>query len=267
MKYRILRWITEHESLSKLLLALPFCALFSCVLALQRAEWLSYLVLNVILLLISSIFVSIARSLCLNSTAHHFQALCDPEPTMREAEHQLATAKDNVYRMLLLINYYTMQSALGLYEKARDGLNAVNLDQSPTAPPYLKFVYYNNLSSVYDNLGQNEDAELHYQTAAQLYRTLKPKYQKVFRISMDLLHAQACIRNRTDLDRALQLLDRMSATNENQRVCRAFTRAQVLLLKNEPEQARVHLNYVIDHGNKLALVPEARELLKGTEQS
>lgn len=267
MKYRILRWITEHESLSMLLLALPFCALFSCVLALQRAEWLSYLVLNALLLLISSIFVSIARSLCLNSTVHHFHALCDPEPTMREAERQLAIAKDDVYRKLLLINYYTMQSALGLYEKARDGLNTVNLDQSPAIPPYLKFVYYNNLSSVYDNLGQNEDAERHYQTAAHFYRTLKPKYQKACRISMDLLHAQAYIRNRTDLDRALQLLDQMSATNENQRVGRAFTRAQVYLLQNRIDEARADLDFVIAHGNKLALVAEARELLKGTEQS
>lgn len=265
MKKPISHWITENDRVIFWLGLIP-CALASWRLYSDNTPIVGIFLINVVFLLGIASAIALLRAHLLNKAARRYQKECDPEIFLRECARQIPTQKPCEYKNLLLINYYTSQIMLGEYQKALDGLLSITLASPKKRPTAIHFAYCNNLADVYDMLGQVESANHWYREATEIYRSFSKSYQLGYLSVFTLLEAQNCIRNRIDLDRALQLLDRMSATNEYQRVCRAFTLAQVLLLKNEPEQARVHLNYVIDHGNKLALVSEARELLKGTEQ-
>jgi len=266
MKNRFLRWITDHEKSAWFLFSIPLCVSLSWLLVWLKVGYGGILILNVFILFATLYPVQSVRTRFLNDAIRQYQNLCDPDVFLQECKRQLVSAQGATLRTSLLINYYTAQSGLGQFKQAYDGLIALNLDQS-TYHPYFKFVYYNNLSDICENLGLTESAEDWYQKAIQTYEKMRPRFQKVVGGTKVLLEAQACIRNRTDLDRALQSLNGMNIRNLYTDVCRTITRAQVYLLQNRIEEARADLNYVIEHGNKLAMVSKAKELLKGIEQS
>lgn len=267
MKDRFLRWITEHE---KLLYFIGLLACALCTWSLYRCNVAPFgiLLADLILLLIPPFVIAGLRSGALNKAVLRYQKECDPEILLHECARQIPTMKASEYKNLLLLNYYTAQHMLGEHQKALDGLLSLDLGRSKKRPTGTNFAYCNNLSDVYDLLGQVESANHWYREAAEIYRALSKPEQVAYHSTMILLEAQNCIRNRTDLDRALQSINALPESQGAQGISRAITRAQVYLLQNRIDEARADLDFVIAHGNKLGYVALARELYKkGIEQS
>ena len=268
MKKPLSHWITEHEQLIAYAIGLPACVLISCGLYACRVGFFGVLLVALIILFVPFFAVALLRAHLLNKAVFRQAKECDPEVLLCECRRQLPTVKPGEYKNLLLLNYYTAQHMLGEHQKALDSLLSLDLGKVKKRPTSVNFAYCNNLSDIYDLLGQTEAANHWYREATEIYRALSKPEQVAYHSTMILLEAQNCIRNRTDLDRALQSINALPESQGAQGIGRAITRAQIYLLQNRIEEARADLDFVIAHGNKLGYVALARELYKkGIEQS
>ena len=198
----------------------------------------------------------------LNPTVHHMHNYCDPYPLLQESDTQLAYVKNQRNRQQIIVNRAAALIALGYNEEALASLEALNIDE-PYCLPLWRYIYYNNIASAALACGHREKAMVYRQKADQTATTItKPKEQALVRLTTNDWLTELCLLDGDYHGAATYLSYQAPPENTYQQVNRAYLIGCVEKGFGNLSVARIHLEFVVRNGNRLAVVDKARELLK-----
>ena len=257
------KWVAKNRILAWILMDL----LFGFALFVLIDKIIVFAVLMLVSILINYLVVesSVIR-LMLKPLVSYQEG--DPEPLLNTTAELLTYRLTDANRLTVAMNYCVALREHHRYEEALDLLLSVNVDRpSSGASPVIKFVYYNNLSDLYDLLGEDAPRDLYAQKALQIYNDLpdgraKKNYLPTFRVLSASLDYRA-----GEYDRALQTLLPLPEKPPVSRLEYSFLVAKVLLAAGQRAQATEYLNQIIENGRNLGVVRRARNLLSSLEQN
>lgn len=257
----IQRWIADHPGPSKLIMAVMitvFCFIFLDPNVFSFG--IRYLL--IFLMLFSGYtFIGTMPDKLMHEPLEKLEQQCDPYPFLEEMERQMKNVKDNFQGQLTKINYAMALVQTGQNQKALDTLEAINIDQHPTASPFAKFIYYNNLCDVMTRMERFGEANAWYEKARTTYEALpdnklKQKMDRTVQMNeIEYLYRDG------DYAAALRKLSRIPCNTQRSLMEAALLAARCNIGLEEYDKAREKLQYVINNGNKLHAAVTARELL------
>ena len=197
----------------------------------------------------------------LNPTVHHMHNYCDPYPLLQESDTQLAYVKNQRNRQQIIVNRAAALIALGQNADALATLEALNIDE-PYCLPLWRYCYYSNVASAALACGQREKAMVYRQKADQTAATItKPKEQALVRLTTNDWLAELCLLDGDYHGAATYLSYQAPPENTYQQVNRAYLIGCVEKGFGNLANARFQLEFVVQYGNRLAVVAKAQELL------
>ena len=126
--------------------------------------------------------------------------------------------------------------------------------------------YYGNLSDLCFDLGLYEKEKECYAKIEELYKQIPPKYQPKFNIFSVRHDEDQRFYENGEYEKALASLDAADAgKNLLTIISNKMLRVKYLLKLGRADEAKCELNFVIENGNKLYAVTEAKKLLSEIE--
>lgn len=187
---------------------------------------------------------------------------CDPYPLFLESEDQLGYIKNAGRRQLCMINRAAALSELARYTEAYESQCAIDINLVAGTTLEVKALYYVNLSSFALGVKKIEESISYHTKASQITGLLKnKKYKDLLFSSLRLISAEQAIES-GEYQTAIELIKSVEPKTKRQSVANAFLYGKIALAMNDKEGARANLLYVINNGNKLGCVNEARKLLE-----
>lgn len=257
------KWISEHKIIAFILYNLicwtPFL-LLALIVELRLIWWIVFVMF---ILIISAMFVNSTDKHTLNKAVKLQNEQCDPNPFLETVERQLSRVKSKSYRQLLLMNKAVALRDLGRFDEVFSILAGINIDQYNTTLPLTKIIYYNNLTDILILKGDFFQANIWHTKMMQMINDLKAneKQKKQLNEISILNHAELLIVD-NNFSEAENLISELPESISNrQRVSKCLLYAKLLMKQNKPDEAKQHLQFVIDYGNKLYDVVQAQEML------
>lgn len=190
------------------------------------------------------------------------EAGCDPYPLLEETEYMISKAKKGIPYFQVTLNYSIALMATGQYEKALSVLKDLDFNKIPTLPHHNMFVYYNNLCTACASNKQWEQMEIYRSKAEASYACIKKQaFKKKFSDSMSFYQILQLIQEKK-YDEAEKVLSSFIPKRGREAVMTAMTRTGIHIARGEVEQAKEQLQFIIENGNKLYVVTEARQMLE-----
>lgn len=187
---------------------------------------------------------------------------CDPYPFLHELQTQLSYGYAPGYEMMLRLNLATALYNTGSAQVALNVMKLIPIEKKGRTNRLMKAMYYNNLTTFSSQMGDTAGAEDAYEKFLELANgKAKKALEKHYPQLMPLAEADHLYRIgevRTALAKA------RTATEKTvmDRVTHAWFRAKCAIALEDYDTARRELNYVIAHGNKLAMVQDSWAMLK-----
>lgn len=258
----VYRFLYEHAGLCRFLL---FAVLFAMTVYLAGLSYISFLTIYIVDLVIwfaVGRFIAIAPAKLLEEPLHIMDQRCDPYPFLEECTRQLERSKPGSQQQLTQINQATALRMLGENHRVVQILEELNIDRFPDSTPFVKYVYYNNLSDVLFAQDRDAEAMIWHKKAMQIYRDLPTaQAEKFYGQSMHLSQAQVLLRQ-GEYEDALKKVTWMKCTTPRHLLNAAMIASRCHIALGEPEKAREKLEYIVKNGNKLHIVREATDLLE-----
>ncbi len=257
----VYRFLFEHSGLCRLLLFAVLAAVTVYLVTLAHISFLTIYLVDLMIWFFVGRFISLAPAKLVEEPLRIMDRDCDPYPFLEECSYQLERLKPGPQQQLTLINQATGLRMTGENYRVAEILENLNIDKFPGTTPFVKFVYYNNLSDVLFQLDRDTEAHIWHKKAMQIYGDLPPvQAEKFYGQSMLLSQAHALYHQGEYTD-ALKKVTWMKCDCPRHLMDAAFLAARCHIALEEPEKAREKLLYVIEHGNKLCYTREAEELL------
>lgn len=255
------KWIAKHKTLTWVLLSVAeILGYTSWLLELGWPKW-SIILVDVGLILLNYLFASTAPTQLQRKPLLALTKDGDPDPLLAITQELLTYRYPEAYRQTLLINYCVALRERGELEKMHGILQSINIDKSPQTPPWVKVVYYNNLSDACTLRGDDAQAQIWYEKMMQIYRDMpENRIKKSLENASLLAQAENSFRC-DDYSSALRLINTIKPEKLTEKMSVALLRAQIEIKQNNTEAARQSLHYVIAAGNKLYAVKLAQALL------
>ena len=190
------------------------------------------------------------------------EAGCDPYPLLEETEYMISKAKKGIPYFQVTLNYSIALMATGQYEKALSVLKDLDFNKIPTLPHHNMFVYYNNLCTACASNKQWEQMEIYRSKAEASYACIKKQaFKKKISESMSFYQIFPLIQEKK-YDEAEKALSSFIPKRGRESIMMAMTLTEIHIGRGETEQAKEQLHYIIENGNKLYVVTEARQILE-----
>ena len=260
---KLKRFLAIHRRFIRIFLAV-FISAFIIILYCINPD------ISVILLIFIDIVILIATNLLLYSC---FSSLftkpiaelnnkCDPYPLIEESEKHLNANYSAVERFVLLVNYSAALKASGQYDKALDALLSIDIEADAMKNfHHLKASYYYRLSEICAILNKDAQADFAYSKFTELVPQIKNEKLKKT-VEIEIAHAKVLEAYRKgEYQTVVELLEGSVDKVFSAQISSALTCAKAYMELGETEKAKEKLEYVIENGNKLNYVNEARELL------
>lgn len=256
------RWIADHAGLCRGILLLGLAAFIFYAATLEYISLLTIYFIGLFIWFLFGRFISLAASKVMEDPIALCDQECDPYPLL-EAIRQMMTKKQNgPQQQTVEINYAMALRLVGENYKCADILSKINIDRYPNTNIYSKFVYYNTLANVLFALDRDQEAHIWHRKSMQIYNDLpENKLKQQFAPEVQFSAAGA-LYQAGDYVTSLQKVAWISCKTKRQLLDAALLAAKCHIALEEPEKAREKLQYVIDNGNKLHIVEEARTLLE-----
>lgn len=187
---------------------------------------------------------------------------CDPNPLLQETEQLLSGSNTLRMEQMILINHCVALCNLGRYQQAYEILAEINLDRSTGMSPINKLVCCNNLADICTRMNKYDEANNWYAKMMQIYADL-PDNKWRRKLESLVLSAKADDLFRAGQYReAVELLDTIRAKCLCDEVSHALLYAKACLKLGDRETAGEKLRFVIEKGNRLYSVTEAKKLME-----
>ena len=215
----------------------------------------------IFIIIISWLLFSFYSSLFSKPIAE-FNNKCDPYPLIEESEKHLNAHYSVLDKFILLVNYSAALKASGQYQKALDILLSIDIEaDSMKKFQHLKAAYYYRLMELCEFLNKGAQADFAYSKFLELIPQIKKeKFKKSLEIEIVLGKVLDAYR-KGDYQTVVETLESSVLNVFSSQITSSLTCAKAYLKLGETEKAKEKLEYVIENGNKLHCVTEAREML------
>ena len=164
-------------------------------------------------------------------------------------------------KLSITINHCAALGECGQLQEAYDTLRTIAIDTVPYATNQLKMIYYNNLYSICNVLGDDDQADFWLSKALGFYDTMpENKFKKALANLYFGLMAEKHYRN-GNYDEAIKALDSREIKSLGSEIGNAYIRAQIAVKLGKTDEAKRLLEGIIAIGNKLYCVTLAKKLL------
>lgn len=257
---KIVRWVTRHYTLVNRMLTLLWVGL--AVAGVLIWNW--HMLLALLVYLAGTVVSSLLLFNCGERLRREPIAIanqqCDPYPLLVEMRTQLGYSLPPMQMLMTEINYALALGHTGAYEEAYQRLNSINIDH-PRISLSVRLVYYSNRADLCFMMGKYEETIRCHENAVQSFQNMKPgkakeKLRHVVESNYGMYHF--C---KEAYDEALRAMEGVQPEHLSSRISNALTSARILLAMGEKEKAREQLQFVVDNGNQMYHVTEARNLL------
>ena len=252
----LIHFILKHRNKSFVLISIILCVFVSLAFYFLKLPFWLTVIVNIILILTVYVFVTNCFLMLYKKPLAELNDNCDPYPILELTERVLTYDTPKELRNFYLIYYVSALSAVGEHQKALGVLNSVKIDEIPLQS--YKVVYYFNFMAILCRLRNYDEAKhLYPEFIKSLSETKNQKQQQSF---AGIAAFAEIIKSVCDeeYDKALQLLGNYKCENNRDKLSVAMYYAEVYLALNEKEKAKENLEYIIENGNKLYCVTEAR---------
>ncbi len=253
------RWVSKHKTAGFLLLALILCGLYTFVFISLQMPPLLILFLNLLLVVVAYLYSQGCYAQIVNKAIKTLNEQCDPYPLLEETATFLSHSNKEYHRQMLTINHCAALIEIGQFQKAYQLMSAINIDQCKEMVPLYKAVYYQNLFTICDELGQEEAAKIWLSKGNQLYSSIKPSAAKK-KLEVNIVLNN--VHYNKEYDQALESLQALPIPHLLAGVGIAMESARIYLAKGDLPKAKEALCFVVEKGNKLHIVEEAKTLLE-----
>ncbi len=256
------KWIARHRGASRVIALVIYAALLLSLYYLTDIIWLSIL-LSISFLFVLLTLISNAPIQALAASEATVNNECDPYPFLEEVSEALRYKLAPQAKQVMLINKAVASVWIGRRDEYCEMIRSINIDALVGTPPAVKYVYYLNLCNAYMLEGNYAAADAYYDKTAQLYSALKPKQKDALLFSYRFAECEHIYRQKqTALARELSEVLFVCAPNNKSKVELALFIAKLRIELGDEGAARERLQFVIDNGNRLYAVTEAKELLE-----
>ncbi len=220
-------------------------------------------VLSFLITIAFNLIANLIVHLCAKKKCIRFASSCNPTEYFEFIEILYNSCPKN---FIYTLDYCSMlvNSDSSNYQIAKDILEGFDLSRFSKKIYYpLVAIYYNNLCDVYMNLDELDKAEEAYGKMLAIFSTPEAKegFKPHLFSTLALTTAEISVK-KGDYEKALAEIEKHEKTDLLEKVKHAFALANIYIGLGETEKANVELNYVIENGNKLAIVPKAKELIQ-----
>ena len=187
---------------------------------------------------------------------------CDPYPLIEESEKHLNAHYSILDKFILLVNYSAALKASGQYQKALDILLSIDIEADAMKKlQHLKAAYYYRLMELCEFLNKGAQADFAYSKFLELIPQIKnERFKKSLEIEIVLGNVLGAFR-KGDYQTVVETLESSVLNVFSSQITSSLTCAKAYLALGETEKAKEKLEYIIENGNKLHCVTEAREML------
>lgn len=257
----IYRWIFNHDKLAKTILIILVTVLCYVLLDPMVYSFGIRFLITFTLLFSCFTFVGSMPDKLLREPLEILENQCDPYPFLAEIKLQFGSAQDNFRGQMTAINYAMALTQTGDVEKALEVLRGIDIERFPNTSPFAKYIYYNNLCDALTRLERFSEADEWYRKARELYHQLpENRLKKQLDRTVQMNEIEALYRD-ADYTCALSKLARIPCPTQRALMEAALLAARCNLRLDENDKAREKLQYVADHGNRLACAQEAKAIL------
>ena len=257
------KWISQNKIIALVLYNMicwtPFI-LLSLTIEMRLITWIAF---GIFIFIISLLFVSSTDRYVMNKAVKQMNEQCDPYILLENAEQQLQRVKSKSYEKLLLINKAVALRDLGQFDEVFSILSTINIDQYSTTLPLTKIIYYNNLVDILIIKGDFFQAKIWHAKMMQMINDMKVKEKQKHQLTeISTLNQAELLLADNQLDEAENLINKLSEQITNrQRISKCMLLAKLYIKRNMPDDAKQYLQFVIDYGNRLYDVIQAKGLL------
>lgn len=259
-KYRIAcRWIL-----------LGFILLFMFVLGYFNVPLIILLIIYLGLMFVVFIFTEVYPPLLIQKKYLNLMNMeCNPFPFLHNSQKLLTYNLSNGVRKIVTINYCVALRNTGDYEKCYEILKSINVDpiaidsNSRATKDYpTKLVLFNNIADVCFFLKKTEEEIEYHNKVIEIYEKMpEGANKKAYKNLYDLTKSAMYFHN-GEYEKALEFFANYTPKSPENAVSIAFSKALIHIEQKDFENARKQLNFIVENGNKLYAVVEAKKLLE-----
>ena len=187
---------------------------------------------------------------------------CDPYPYLQEAQEQQNYPGNSSSKLARMTTLASALQEVGEYDKAWELLRNVPTEVAMGAHPLHQVIYCNMMFFMLVRQEQMQEAQRWHQKLLECYGKIKSEKYKKHLDGILKIHWASYYCVMQEYAEALQMTNGIQQKNLRDRVVCAFSLAKIACMQGEKETAVKHLQFVIENGNKLYVVTEAKALLE-----
>lgn len=255
------RLLLKHKLISTVIIAVVLCGAISPFLWEIKSDAWIYAIFYVFFTVLAVCFVESASDKLMKSAAKALYKSCDPTVLLNETEHQLKYVKKGITNQLILLNHTVALGYMGEYSKAFEILSNFDADKYKFISPYrayIKMIHSNNMADTCDELGDFESASAWHEKTLIFAKKLGMSNSN----EMILANASEALRKKEYGD-VLKKLEGFKEKNMLEKICASMAYAKAYIGLGETEKAKEKLSFIIENGNKLYTVEQAKKMLEG----
>lgn len=253
------RWMAKNRKLALVLFNLFFglYAVFFCFLDFSP---LIILPVYLILMFINYACIDSSPVMAMKDSLLVRNEKCDPYPMLNDTTEFMQFHYSSATELVLVLNHSASLLDIGQFQQAYDLLIHTNIDK-PSSINSMRIVYYVNLFAASRNLGRTEEWRIWYEKAVQIYNdTTNQKEKQQYWTSIQSMQSDMAAAQ-GDYQDALRILSDMKPNTLYDQINIHMAYAEIYLKLNDPEKAKVHLQFIAQHGNRLYIAEKAHQLL------
>ena len=254
------RLLLKHRLISMIVIAAVLCGAVSPFLREIKSDAWIYAIFYIFFIVLAIGFVESSSDKLLRSAAKALHQSCDPTVLLNETEEQLKYVKKGITNQLILLNHAVALGYLGEYSKAFEILNDLDTDKYRLMffyRAYIKMARSNNMAEICDELGDFESASQWHEKTLVFAKKLGMTGTK----EIILAGASESLRKK-DFVAALKALEGFKDKNMLEKVCVSMIYAKAYIGLGEKEKAKEKLDFIVENGNKLHMVEQAKKMLE-----
>lgn len=186
---------------------------------------------------------------------------CDPYPFLEETQRQKNYPRNRNLKLWHILYEGMALREIGEFSQAHALLAAHGNELVPRTAMVVQAQYYAEMAYLSAKLGDLQGMEFWHEKLLDAHSKTKTKRHKQFTESAVTSHLVMYHYARQEYSQSCQVLQNVPTDAPRSRVAVAMNQAKIHLAMGETELAREKLEFVIQNGNKLYIVTEAKALL------